>query len=348
MNPAKRIGIKDIAEKAGVSAGTVDRVLHQRGDVKAETRTKVMAIVEELNYKPNIFARSLAYKKERRIVLISPDSRDKNPYWEKATIGVERAGISLEDHNTAISQIHFDASQKDSFVQAINQALELEPDGLVIDPVFKDVIQEKAAVFREQQIPFVFFDANIKGVGKLAYFGQDAAQSGQVAARLMRNALADDEKVLIIKLSKDKVFSQHINSRITGFIAALNTPKSDVEVWEMSLCEWETRREEIADMLRRKPYPGIFVPNTRVYKVARFLEDYQLEKKLLIGYDLIDENIAALKSGGIDFLISQRPEEQTYNAIMSLFNYIISKQEVQKTRLSPIDIIVKENIDYYC
>lgn len=52
--------IKDVAERAGVSAMTVSRVLNEAARVRPETRDRVRAAIEELNYKPNISARSLA------------------------------------------------------------------------------------------------------------------------------------------------------------------------------------------------------------------------------------------------------------------------------------------------
>ena len=54
-----------------------------------------------------------------------------------------------------------------------------------------------------------------------------------------------------------------------------------------------------------------------------------------------------LKDGKIDFLISQRPEEQGYAAVTALFNKLFLNKEVQRKHFMPIDIIAKENIDYY-
>lgn len=48
--------IKDIARMAGVSAGTVDRVLHNRGDVSEKSKEKVQKVLDEINYQPNVFA----------------------------------------------------------------------------------------------------------------------------------------------------------------------------------------------------------------------------------------------------------------------------------------------------
>ena len=66
----KTYRIKDIASMAGVSAGTVDRVLHNRGRVSEEALKKVKKALKKIDYQPNLIARSLASKKICRIMEI--------------------------------------------------------------------------------------------------------------------------------------------------------------------------------------------------------------------------------------------------------------------------------------
>ena len=63
-----KIRIKDIARLANVSTGTVDRVLHNRGEVSAKSREKVEKVLKEINYQPNIYASALASRSEERRV----------------------------------------------------------------------------------------------------------------------------------------------------------------------------------------------------------------------------------------------------------------------------------------
>ena len=92
---------------------------------------------------------------------------------------------------------------------------------------------------------------------------------------------------------------------------------------------------------------GIFVTNSQVYHLAKFLEQTGRSGIRVIGHDLISENIDYLKNGIVDFLICQRPEEQGYNAVISLFEHIILKKPVKVDNYTSIDIITKENLDYY-
>ena len=87
--------------------------------------------------------------------------------------------------------------------------------------------------------------------------------------------------------------------------------------------------------------------NSKVFKIAKFLEKYQYQQLRVVGYYLIKENIPFLESGVIDFIISQNPFLQGYNSVMSLFNFKVLKKEIIKDQLLPIDIITQENLKYY-
>ena len=67
------VTVKQIAELANVSRGTVDRVLNNRSGVSEATRQKVLKIAKELHYEPNFLAKALVSKKESlKIGIITP------------------------------------------------------------------------------------------------------------------------------------------------------------------------------------------------------------------------------------------------------------------------------------
>ena len=69
MQKNKNIRLTDIARLANVSVGTVDRVIHNRGRVSEENIRRVKEIMEQVGYRPNLIARSLAVKKPSTIAL---------------------------------------------------------------------------------------------------------------------------------------------------------------------------------------------------------------------------------------------------------------------------------------
>ena len=85
---AEKIRIKDIAERAGVSVGTVDRVLHDRPNVSKPARDKVEKALKEMNYQPNVYASALAYNKSYTFYLLIP-KHESEAYWEEIEEGAK-------------------------------------------------------------------------------------------------------------------------------------------------------------------------------------------------------------------------------------------------------------------
>ena len=104
---SSNIRIIDIAEMAGVSVGTVDRVIHNRGRVSEENEKKVRAILEKANYQPNLMARSLASKKQYHFLAITPSFKP-GEYWEAISEGIDKAASETELYNVNVTKLFFD------------------------------------------------------------------------------------------------------------------------------------------------------------------------------------------------------------------------------------------------
>jgi len=99
---SKRVNIADVAREAGVSVQTVSRALNNKGEISAETRERVLGIVERLGYRPNTLARGLVTQKTSTLGLVVPDIA--NPFFSEVARGAEDtahgAGFSLLLCNT--------------------------------------------------------------------------------------------------------------------------------------------------------------------------------------------------------------------------------------------------------
>ena len=82
--------IETIAKKAGVSRGTVDRVLHHRGRVKEKTAQRVWAVMEELNFQPNSLGRALYLSREKNKIGVLVSFREQD-FQRQVMLGVEEA-----------------------------------------------------------------------------------------------------------------------------------------------------------------------------------------------------------------------------------------------------------------
>ena len=131
----KNIRIKDIALKAGVSIGTVDRVLHERGEVSDETKKKIQQIIDELDYRPNLLASSLASKKSIVFATLMPKAVSQDTYWSKPQLGVEKAMGQLKAYGVKIEQFFFEMDDSSSFSTEAEKLLQITPDAVMLAPL---------------------------------------------------------------------------------------------------------------------------------------------------------------------------------------------------------------------
>jgi LacI family transcriptional regulator len=349
---ADKIRIKDIAALASVSPGTVDRVLHNRGEVAEDTRKHIMEIIENLGYTPNLVAKSLALKKIYRIAVLIPEAKKDNPYWERPRNGIDQAFSEIKDFNAKVELYTFKISNEESFIKIFSKVLQTEPDGIIFNPMFFTSSQMLIKKCEEKDVPYIFIDINIDNCNNLAYYGQDAFRSGYLAAKLMDYSLTDNSDILILKLTQRKGVNHHLIQREKGFLNFFNENPGkkglNINSYEVELGDDKLLNTVLSQQLNAgNTHKGIFVTNSRVYKVAGYLEKNHVANTLLIGYDLIQENIHYLEKGTIHFLIGQNPEDQGYRSVLALFNHLLLNKPVNKVNYSPIDIIIKENIDYY-
>jgi LacI family transcriptional regulator len=347
-----KIRIKDIADRAGVSTGTVDRVIHERGEVSRKTREKVLSILDEMHYEPDILARSLASRHPFRIAVLLPFHTPENWFWKEPLQGINEACAELNHFKVEVKEFLYDQFVRQDFMDRTSEVLRYAPDALIAAPVFTQETMEFFNRCSERGIPFVSVNANIRHPDQLTYVGQDSRRSGAVAAQLMRTGVHGSGRLLVVSIARDRENYNHILKREQGFreywgnsggsipraIISRAMPKDTYTYIRRSLSSLFDEYDDIS---------GIFVTNSRVYQVARFLYNTGRKDVMLIGYDLINPNIKYLNNDTIDFLISQKPREQGYKALVSVFNAIkLNKKPMPEQHIS-IDIVCKENLCCY-
>ncbi|APO76801.1 LacI family transcriptional regulator protein [Rhizobium etli 8C-3] len=107
--------VKDVAEYAGVSVGTVSRVLSGEAAVKPMLREKVNSAISALGYRPNVTARALRTSRTDVIGLIVPDIT--NPFFAQLAASVERAALERR-HSLMLASSHNDRGAERAHVSA--------------------------------------------------------------------------------------------------------------------------------------------------------------------------------------------------------------------------------------
>lgn len=349
--PVKKARIKDIARLAGVSIGTVDRVLHNRGEVAELTRIRVKEILKETNYSPNFMAQVLKSKKRHHFVSLLPEPTEINSYWQKHPAGMERAINELDHFPVILTHITFDMQSEEDFQKKANDVLDLKPDGVLMAPIFKSESILFCQQLIKENIPFVFIDGFIENTDFLAYTGENIFQSGMVAGQLTDIITDHNRDILVVNIARNIQNVHHLNNRTQGFLQYLENKgsnkgeKININIPDPSN---ETVSAKMDKVLKKYPNIGsIFITGSKSYIIAQYLEKRRIDNINLIGYDLLNKNVKYLKSGIIRFLIGQRPEEQTFKGIKKLFEYLTLHKVPDKIEYLPVDIITSENVDYF-
>jgi LacI family transcriptional regulator len=343
------IRIKDIARMAGVSEGTVDRVLHKRGNVSADALKKVNDVLKKIHYKPNLIARTLGRSKNFRISVLIPEPR-QDPYWAEVNAGIIQAKSEWENYGIAIDPYYYVHDGESSLELIAKLSLKTKPDGLVIAPIF---YPQAITVFKKLQkagVPYVLFNTNIPEAKPLSFIGQDLYQSGKLAGQLMSMGSEASEEIFILHIGEDIKDSVYLMEKERGFrdFYGKNIHHSNKIISHNLDTKEKALNHEIETLLKEKRITGIFVSTSKfVPIVARVLQNLNRNDVRLIGYDMLQENIKYLKKGWIRFLINQNPKRQVFQGISHMANHLLFKKDVPDTELFPLEVITQQNIESY-
>lgn len=344
------IRIVDIAKMAGVSVGTVDRVIHNRGRVSEENRKKVQAILEMVHYQPNLMARSLASKKQYHFVAVIP-SYTRGEYWEAISEGIDKAAAEMESYNITISKLFFNQYDNQSFDKIIRHLLDDKVDGVLIATLFTESVIRLSQELDNHEIPYIYVDSNIEDQHQLAYFGTESYDAGVIAARLLTDRLAPSDDILMARIiHSGKNDSNQGKNRREGFCHYLQEIGFGGKLHEVELKINDSVYNfiQLDEIFNANPnIKGGIIFNSTCYILGNYLKAREMKSVKLVGYDLIERNTQLLSEGVITALVAQRPERQGYDAIKSLCHHYLFHQEVEKVNLMPIDILLKENLKYY-
>ena len=147
--------IYDVAQVADVSISTVSHVLNDTRFVSEATKSKVLAAIEQLNYRPSSLARAMVRQETRTIGLIVPDNA--NPFFAEMARGIENHGFAAgysvllcnSDRNTAKELAY------------LNMLISKRVDGVIY--MTSDMAKERLQPLQEQSVPVVTFDRQYDG-----------------------------------------------------------------------------------------------------------------------------------------------------------------------------------------
>ncbi len=347
----EKIRIKDIAERAGVSVGTVDRVLHDRPNVSKSARERVEQALAEMDYQPNVYASALAYNKDYTFVCIMP-KHDSEAYWDEIEEGVTAATARRRDFHVSLKILFYERFNEPTFVKAAVECRDLKPDGVIVVPAKLELTRALTDELAEQNIPFILLDSYLPDLKPLAFFGQDSFQSGYFAARMLMLIASQEKEIMLMKqLKNGHIGSKQQSNRETGFRHYMKDHFPKVKITELNL-PMGGKKEELDKILERffEEHPHLhhcITFNSKAHLVGEFLLRTNRRNVQIMGYDMVPKNAECVRQGSISFLIAQHAYMQGYACVETLFQAIVLRKEVNPVNYMPIELLTRENIEFY-
>lgn len=344
----KRVRIKDIALLAGVSPGTVDRILHNRGNVSEKSRIAIEKVLNEVDYKPNIHLSGLSLKKTYNIIITTPHA-SLGEYWEKIHLGIKEAINQYESINIKVSFITYDQYNVFSCQETFNQIINESPDAVIIGPTFNEVTKGFTKKLQEKEVPFVFVDSMINETSPLAFYSANHYICGYLTCKLLLSLIPKCSDIGVLQAIR--VGDQSSNASIKRREGAFDYLKEIGycnKVHNMYFTVYDSQKNDrnMSEFFKKHTnVKGFIVLNSRGNVIADFLKKNNINDVRLVCLDLTDANINALKDGNIDFLIDQNPDYQGYMAMKTLLENLILKTKPNVENYMPLNIVTQETVD---
>lgn len=346
----KQITTEEIARRCGVSRGSVDRVLHNRGKVSPESRAAIEAVLEQVGYQVNLHTSAISLKKTFRIVVTIPQP-EEGAYWGLIREGIEDAADEYYDIRLDIRFCFFDQFVAESCDAVNAEILSLSPDGVVIGPVFVDHTVRLCQELDRRGIPYVFVDNFIQDTHPLTFFVTDQIACGRVMGRLLLSSAPAGSSIAVMDIDRKGNGSEdNFNSRKEGLLSYVQPRMADgAQVCQGYFSsEPESGEKQVMDFIGAHPdVRGIAVLNSRGYLVADILKKNHISDVTVVSMDLTDDNMRCLEDGSICALVCQRPQLQSFLAIEAIIRFLLYKSKaVSRVNYLPIDIVFPDNLAY--
>lgn len=336
--------IKEIAELAGVSRGTVDRVLNNRGSVNVKTAEKILEIAKAVDYKPNRAGLALAAQK-RRLKLGVILFGNSNPFFDEVMKGVRYQEEKLASYNCSIvvKQISYDADEQ---LSAIDELLTQEVHGIVLAPYNSPKIVQKINMLSDMGIPIVTTNTDVSNSKRIAYVGSNDFLSGETAGGLMGLMTTGEIHTGIILGSK-QILSH--TDRAYGFQSCIQKKYPRIHVAALL----ENQDDEVESfhvtqkLLQTHPeLNALYFAAGGVYGGCKaVLAENRSDSLTIITHDKVDTTRNFVKEGIISATICQQPFIQGSKSLDILFNYLTAGELPEKElNYVTVDIRIAENI----
>jgi len=343
LDAMKKIGIHEIARVAGVSIGTVDRALHRRKGISKETRKRILQIVRNLGYKPNLAARMLSVgRAPLRIGVCIP--REIHFFYDQVRDGILSEARRFE--SLGVSVIYRPVPRLGAGeVERVREMLDSDIRALIISPGDPHRLAPLIDEAERKDIRVLCVSSDAPGSARSTVICVDPELNGKCAAELMAKFLPSNSRVAIVTgmlqtedhRQKTKGFSEVFPQFCKG--------GEVIDVIENHEDVDEAFQKCFSLLKRVRAIDGLYVSTVNCLPVCHALGAAGLSGKVrLITTDLFREMVPYFEKGTISASIYQRPYVQGQTAVRLVVDHIVAARPIPATYYLNPQIVLLSNL----
>lgn len=342
------ITINQIAQLCGVSRGTVDRALHNKGNVRPEIAARIKEVAAEYGYTPNRAGMALSRASHPiRIGVVMHSVQ--TPFIRMVLDACRREAQELAVFSTDVIfrlSRSLDPLEQVAMIEELVE--EQKVSGLAIMPLHSMLVESKVNELIEQRrLPVITFNTDLPDSRRLCYIGQDNFSAGRTAAELLR--LVTGGQGLVSTIIGPSEYHTAYTERLAGFQSEIVQIAPDIRVQQVNLRTDDDAdvRQATLELLRSCPdLAGIYAITPGYAGVCGAIrETGNVHRVHLILHDEIRANLENVRDGVVDFVLGQDAQMQGALPLTLLADYIqLSRRPAKRAYYTDIRVLLRYNI----
>jgi len=348
--------IKSVADAAGVSRGTVDRVLNGRPHVKPVTKAKVLEALRSLDYVPNWAAKALAFQDSKKKIAVVMPRLESEAFISEIYKGIRQARNELQQFGIEVVDIQCKDRMKDTqasaeeYIQIFDSLVNQGICGLVTYSTDHPLIRDKVNEISARGIPVITVNSDISNCRRKCFVGDDEYKNGRIAADVLLKCIDPASDILAITASY-KYYSS--KARIEGFCAKLSEQNVCEGQYKVHECfnSYELTYEKVSEELRHNPrIRSVYMSTENVLGCIDAVKNAHLPYKIaIVCHGPASSYKEHVINEDITFLLAQNLFVQGYRSLMLMKDIIFFNKMPRNEYEQSIPVIIcKELAKEYC
>jgi LacI family transcriptional regulator len=339
-----KVRIADVAQQAGVSAATVDRVIHSRPGVKPHTADHIMAVIERMeNGAPNITPVTEAHLNNLCFDIILPIGT--NAFFDNLEEEIREYANRPANIGLSIRVHRIKGFDPDALAETIER-ISRQTDGIAIVAIESPQVREAVNRTVQKGIPVVTLVSDLSGSRRMGYVGLDNRAGGRTAGYLMGRFLTGHVGTVLMLAGSPRLRDHE--EREMGFRRVLSERFDNLKIITFleDKDDDETAYQQVRKIFEQHPdLMGIYDIGAGTRGIARALEEAGRGTDIVfIGHELTRYSREFLINGVMDAVIDQVPRKEARMLIDMLERFANGENGEYDSEAAPISVFFRENL----